>query len=861
MVTDSLIKVQKDNFRVVSRTLMKPSKFMENPSNYLNKACFSYNYIKYGSFDNWEIAMNILSNLPREERLFHEKLLSCTKVKPYFDIEFLDKEYPTIDLDELKLAIKTNLIEIFIENFEITINSRDIFIAKCHRQTEKGLKYSYHVIISTHPGIVCENTTDVLFIARLLEKKLKWKKIVDLGIYGKTQNFRMIGHCKEGSLDFPFVPENEESPVLEFIVSNIDEEHTVLDIKEQKDNEAIKIKNIERLNFLEEPDLINEILRKVSEYHKSAEFIGQDAKGFLQFKYDDKNEKCFTSSSEDPRYHDKLGFYAFVTKTNDICLGCHSARCRDNENKKIIKRIGTKGINSKKEFKKVHEDETEFDISDYDIENSIRDDEYGLAELFCKLYKSPDRIKWISEGRPGQGVCYFWNGNIWERDDKSYIDRLCVKIIVGILRKYIMNNERVSKNETDLIGNPDNFETNIKKASVLITQLNKGTMHHRVLNFAKPQLSDPTFNIKKDEHPGMLSCFNGMVNLCTGELRPAVPDDNITKCLSTGYDINADTSIFENFVRDITADISGRNDEIYNYLRWLMGYAMHGNPIKKLFVIFYGPWGNNGKSMLMNTIMKVLEHYAESMDKYVVLDGPKKTAGGTSSELVAMVNKRFGILGDVKENETINDGQMKILTGVTDVLSVRELYTTQRPMKPVFLPILGSNFTVNMNLSDTAMFERLVIIHFKLRFTDNPSKPYERLKDDNLEFKFNNNKQGTLKWLIDAAVFFHQNKDYQMPECVYKEKLRYKENINPCINFINTNFDKNIDAKIQKAELLELYKFYCRENNIKFISNNAEKEFDSILEYNLFDSKGTLNPKGKTKIYLGIQNIQETNED
>jgi len=329
-----------------------------------------------------------------------------------------------------------------------------------------------------------------------------------------------------------------------------------------------------------------------------------------------------------------------------------------------------------------------------------------------------------------------------------------------------------------------------------------------------------------------------MVDLLTGEIRSSRPEDNITKSLETVYDSNADYRDFDMFIRQITSDEKGEVPELYDFFKWCIGYAMQGNPKKKLFLILYGPHGFNGKSLVMNTIKDVLEYYAASMDNSVVLDnGSKKTAGSHSTELMQLENCRIGLLSDTKEDANIDDGRMKQLTGITDKISAREIFGKQKEFTPTFVPFISTNFPIQVNLSDQAMYERLILFPFVLSFVDEPKKPYERRGDSSLAEKFKNNKEGVLKWLVEASVYYNENQNKLPPKVIIDAKEKYNKQVNTYIDFVDTtySFTDNEADIIPKTELLESYKTYMFKNgmgNKCKPSTTNKREFDKILKSN-----------------------------
>ncbi|HEY9701919.1 MAG TPA: phage/plasmid primase, P4 family [Allocoleopsis sp.] len=811
------------NLKLIKKTLHEPSKFKQNIE-YHGKACFSQGYLKYGCLESWETALPILNNLPENENIFNELILENSKVKPYLDIEWFKDEFPKLNPDDIKFTLRKLIKDIFLECFDIEINSNDIYFSQCHRKKKDDFKFSFHVVISYHPSIVFENANCASFLARKLGEICQEyfdKSIIDLGVYKKTQNFRLVGHCKEGEFA-PLALCNIEDDPLEHVVTNYDKNHIVLEVPEQKDllfKEILNVKN----NNLEEH--LNLVVEKVKTVHPTSVFQKIDSVGFYQFNYTDRNELCF-SNPDKCIVHDKIGFFAYIYN-NLICIGCHSGNCVDSNNKKIIKVIGNVEENKDFNFEKVDFNNTFNNIDHNFIKECIRNGAIGISNLFEKMYLNPKRIKWINNSK--QGSSYFWDGKLWQEDDYSFIERLLVMTVVRLLRNYLdtyNSNTELASSISPMI---------VKDTQALISKLNNGMLTNNILKFVKPLVRDQEFSKIKDIHPYRLSCKNGIVDLSTGEIRNSIPEDNITKCIDIEYDPKADSNDFDTFIKEITSNENGIDLDMYNFLRWSIGYSLQGQPKKKLFFILYGEHGFNGKSLLVNIICEVLEFYATTMDKSVVLEsGGKKTAGSHSTEICQLENCRIGILSDTKENAVIDDGQMKQFTSISDKLSVREIYGKQKEFIPTFVPFINTNHPIHINLSDKAMYERFVIIPFTLSFVDEPMKSYERQANGSLYEKFKKNKKGILRWLVDASVYYHLNQDKPIPEFIKRAKELYNKQINPYIDFVEKTFLEVEDSTcvIKRKEMLQLFKDYSKENGIKYIAKVAEKEFDKILKCN-----------------------------
>ena len=106
-----------------------------------------------------------------------------------------------------------------------------------------------------------------------------------------------------------------------------------------------------------------------------------------------------------------------------------------------------------------------------------------------------------------------------------------------------------------------------------------------------------------DKNHLLLSCPNGVLELETGHFRDGSPDDLILTHSETewkGPDEPAPT--FERFMMEIMD-----NDPVMvAFLQRALGYCLSGLSVERVFFIFYGANGQNGKGTLLETLYKIL---------------------------------------------------------------------------------------------------------------------------------------------------------------------------------------------------------------------------------------------------------------
>lgn len=829
---------------------------------YIGKACFTQDYKMFGHLDSWNIALEYLNVLKPHDRVFNELILENAHVKPFFDVEWYSKDFPDYHPEDILNQILKCTKHIFENEFKFKLINEDFYIKTCHRETDKGQKYSFHIIISPERSLVCKDNTYCKYIANLLLNCVEFdKSIIDKSVYSKNRNLRLLGHSKGSCPDFPFLEYTKRQDIRHYIATFITKVYTILDIPEQEiEYPSASLTENESVEFQLQKEITNDTIVKVVEIAKtlcpSIYYDGRVVNNFIDLNYDHQTKKCPITN----QLHDHIGLWAIVQNDqnvkDNIKIGCRSERCKNENGKTRVITLGSVNqLLTKQEeinlIEPVTVDENIISKIGFPfIRKQVKQKILGLSNIFDLLYS--DRIKWVEEGN----ATYYWNGKLWQEDASLFVERLISCKFPELLEHYLrnqhnMNDNKFQEKKMDEPPQKEMSEEEEKETIKLIIQMQEGKINKNIMNMVRPLIYDKYFTKIKDNCSCELSVENGMVSLKTGIIRDAVPKDYITKSLDLEYipekygKKNKNYIIFDEFIQDITRDIQGNlNPEIYTYLKWILGYSLQGVPKQKKFFIFWGPEGYNGKSILLNTISNVLENYSVTMDKSVVLQGPKKTAGSHSTELVRLENCRIGILSDTAEDCALDDGQIKQLTSITDSISVREIYGKQKEFKPTFVPIIATNFKIRINLKEMSLYDRCILVPFVCRFISNPdpNKPNERKANPDLASEFDDTefKKSILCWLIDAGVFYSENENLNTPHSIIVAKQEYRkqmdiyqEFIGACCVVYNTERDSHLT---RKTELIEQFVNYCIEQGVRVIKGKCEKEFNNILEQKKVDN-------------------------
>jgi hypothetical protein len=129
---------------ILKEKLKSPDQF-RRAGRYIGKANVSQNCRKYASFDFWEEVLDNLQVLNKNEKVFHELIVTGQPVKPYFDLEWYENDAPGVHPDEVLYDIMSSCIQLFAEynTWEVELKRSDFRVASCCRvdSNRKSMKF------------------------------------------------------------------------------------------------------------------------------------------------------------------------------------------------------------------------------------------------------------------------------------------------------------------------------------------------------------------------------------------------------------------------------------------------------------------------------------------------------------------------------------------------------------------------------------------------------------------------------------------------------------------------------------------------------------------------------------------------
>ena len=256
------------------------------------------------------------------------------------------------------------------------------------------------------------------------------------------------------------------------------------------------------------------------------------------------------------------------------------------------------------------------------------------------------------------------------------------------------------------------------------------------LREAQPQLAIRPAELDTD--PDLLNFRNGTLNLKTGGLRVHRREDFMTKLVNHNYRADATCPLFLGFLERITQNHQGLPD----YLQRAFGYSLTGHTIEKAVFLLHGR-GDNGKSTLLSTFLKLLEEYGTLLQIDTLMT--RQESNNTQADLADLRGARFVQTSETEEGQRLAEGKLKRITQ-----GMGKIKATRKYENPIEFPEthklwIDANHLPRIEGTDNAIWNRMHAIPFDVTI------PKEQ-QDRELPAKLMAEAEGILAWAVRGAV-------------------------------------------------------------------------------------------------------------
>ncbi|MBK5924877.1 hypothetical protein CCR90_14100 [Rhodovulum sulfidophilum] len=263
------------------------------------------------------------------------------------------------------------------------------------------------------------------------------------------------------------------------------------------------------------------------------------------------------------------------------------------------------------------------------------------------------------------------------------------------------------------------------------------------------------------------------------------------------YDRTAKAPRWDAFLEEILPDATVRD-----FVQRWMGLSMTGIKMQRL-AFFYGG-GANGKSVLVDTIARVLGPYAATA-RIESLTGTNRRGGGDATpDLIPLMGARFVRTSEPDEGQRLQEGLIKELTG-GEPLMIRALHSDFLDFLPYFKLTMSGNHKPEIRGTDDGIWRRVLLVPFDVQI------PEER-RDPELANKLWDEAPGILNWLIAGLTDFLEG-GLRPPDRVLEATAEYREESDPVGAFLTESaIVTGAEADfIYSRELIEAFNFWLED--------------------------------------------------
>ncbi|MEU3877744.1 phage/plasmid primase, P4 family [Streptomyces sp. NPDC029704] len=409
----------------------------------------------------------------------------------------------------------------------------------------------------------------------------------------------------------------------------------------------------------------------------------------------------------------------------------------------------------------------------------------GNAKLFVKLYAHDYRHV------PGLGW-YRWDGTRWQIDEDD-----TVLWAAGDLAESIATTDPRGLYPTQALQKHRRRALSTSGINAMLTQAKSAP--GMVLNAAL-----------LDADPYALCTPNGIVDLHTGLLKTPDPNKDFHSRSTTVGPRQQPTPRWHRFLADTFGDDAEGRDMV-GFLQLLLGYSVTGDVGAQVMPFLFGA-GKNGKSVLLDVLMKLLGDYADAAPPGFLMARPYE---GHPTDLAELHGRRVIVCSEVKPGDKFDEARVKLLTG-GDRIKARRMRQDFFSFEPTHKLWLLGNHRPEVGTGGFAFWRRMRLIPFERVVPD------DRKIDNLADILVTEEGPGILTWLIDGARrYLAGDKDLTGPQPVRIATTAYAETEDHTGRFFEECCTLDPDHRVEQASLYAAYKTWCQNEGATAISSRA----------------------------------------
>jgi putative DNA primase/helicase len=299
---------------------------------------------------------------------------------------------------------------------------------------------------------------------------------------------------------------------------------------------------------------------------------------------------------------------------------------------------------------------------------------------------------------------------------------------------------------------------------------------------------------KLDADPWLLGVQNGVIDLKTGQFRPARQEDLITKHANVVFDPEAKCPEWLKFLGTVT----GGDADLQSYIQRAVGYTLTGSVREEVLFVLHGT-GSNGKSTFRETLHALFGDYALAADASLLTE--RKKAGGATEEIARLKGRRFVAVNETAENDQLNEARVKFITS-QDMISARNLYGHLFDFYPSHKSFLTTNHKPIVRGTDEGIWRRIHLLPFTVAI------PAEKVEKDFRERRLMPELPGILNWALEGLAAYRKQ-GLKPPVTVLASTQEYREDMDVVGQWIAERCELNPKATVPTSDAHNDYSYWA----------------------------------------------------
>ncbi|MEW2077425.1 phage/plasmid primase, P4 family [Streptomyces sp. NPDC012403] len=313
-----------------------------------------------------------------------------------------------------------------------------------------------------------------------------------------------------------------------------------------------------------------------------------------------------------------------------------------------------------------------------------------------------------------------------------------------------------------------------------------------------------------DADPYALCTPDGIVDLRTGLIKSPDPDKDFHSRSTTVGPQSVPAPRWERFLTD-TFGGDAEDRDMIDYLQLLLGYSITGDVGGQVLPFLFGS-GKNGKSVLLDVLMKLLGDYADAAPPGFLMARPYE---GHPTDLAELHGRRVIVCSEVKPGDKFDEARVKLLTG-GDRIKARRMRQDFFSFEPTHKLWLLGNHRPEVGTGGFAFWRRMRLIPFERVVSD------DRKIDNLADILVTEEGPGILGWLIDGARrYLAGGRDLTGPERVRIATTAYAETEDHTGRFYDECCVLGPDLRAEQTALYAVYRAWCQNEGALAMSSRA----------------------------------------